>query len=106
MPRVNLSAEEILIPQVATPAAGSHLSVSLTPASVAAATSAYQNLTVAGLKAGTSIICMTNPIANSVSLVSARCTANDTLALQFANPTAGALTPTAGVYTFLLVKVA
>lgn len=106
MPRVSFPVEELLIPQVTTPAAGSHLSVSLTPASVAAATAAYQNLTVTGLKAGTAIVPLTDPIANSTALVSARCTTDNTLALQFVNPTAGPLTPTAGTYTFLLVKVA
>lgn len=106
MPRVSFPVEELLIPQVTTPAAGSHLAVSLTPAAVTAATAAYQNLTVTGLKAGTSIVPLTDPISNATALVSARCTTDNTLALQFVNPTAGSLTPTAGTYSFLLIKTA
>jgi hypothetical protein len=104
MSRVTTDTDNLLIPAVATPAGGSHISVTLTPAEVAAATAAYQNVTVAGLVAGTGVIPMQNPIANATALVSAKCATTGTLALQFVNPTAGALTPTTGTYTFLLVK--
>lgn len=106
MSRVTLSPDELLITQVSSPAAGSHISLTLTPASVAAATAAYQNFTVAGLVAGTGVIAMQNPIANATALTAARCTTANTLALQFTNPTAGALVPTTGTYTFMLVKAA
>ena len=104
MSRVTTDTDNLIIPSVATPAGGSYISVSLTPASVATITSAYQNITVAGLVAGTGVIPVQNPISNAVALTAARCVTNDTLALQFTNATAGALTPTAGVYTFLLLK--
>lgn len=101
-----LSVGQLTIPQVSSLAGGSLLAVSLTPAQVAAATAAYQNVSVAGVAAGDAILCVDDPISNSTSLVSARCTTSGTLALQFVNPTAGALTPTAGTYRFLVIKTA
>lgn len=106
MSRVTTDTDNLIIPAVNTPNAGSHLSVSLTPAAVAAATAAYQTFTIAGLRPGTAIVPLQDPIANATALVSARCTTANTLALQFVNPTAGELTPTTGTYSFLLIKTA
>ena len=102
----NLSTSRLAITSADSAIKSSMVSVSLTPASVAAATVAYQNLTVPGVAVGDNVIPVTDPIANSVSLTSARVASANTLALQFSNPTAGALSPTAGVYTFLVIPQA
>lgn len=102
----NLSAQELTMPTAAGPTAGSHLSLSLTPASVATVVTAYQNFTVAGLLTTDTIIPAGDPIANATAVTAARCTTAGTLAVQFVNPTAGALTPTAGTYKFLVIRSA
>jgi hypothetical protein len=99
-----ISPSEIRMPTVTTPAAGSLLSLSLTPASVAAIVTAKQTFTVAGLKVGDQVAILSNPITNAVALCQGEVSAADTLRLTFVNPTAGALTPTAGTYTFLVIK--
>lgn len=101
-----LSAHQLLMAQTTSPDDGSLIAVNLTPASVGAATAAYQNFTVNGLRAGDTVICVDNPISNAVAAVASRCTTANTLAVQFLNPTAGALTPTAGVYRFLVIRPA
>jgi hypothetical protein len=92
------------MPAVATPAAGSLLSLTLTPASVATVVAAKQTFTVAGLNVGDQVSILSNPIVNAVALVQAEVSAANTLRCMFVNPTAGALTPTAGTYTFLVIK--
>ena len=72
---------------------------SLTPASVAANTTAEQTFTVAGLSTGDKV--MVNSIAalgDGLSIAGVRVSATDTLAIRFANNTGGPLTPAAGVY--------
>lgn len=101
-----LSVSDLTIPLSDTAHKTSMVSVSLTPASVAAATAAYQSLTIPGVQVGDQVLCSTDPITNSTALVSARVTATNTVALQFLNPTAGALTPTAGTYVFLVIATA
>lgn len=98
-----LSVTELTMPQVDSAAKGGMVSLSLTPASVGAATSAYQNVTVPGVAVGDAVLCVTDPITNAVALASARVASANTVALSFVNPTAGALTPTAGVYVFLVI---
>ena len=84
---------------------GSIVSVSLTPVSVAAATTASQTLTsIPGVEITDIVIPVQNPIANAVALVGAKANAANSLSLTFCNPTAGALTPTSGTYTFLVFK--
>lgn len=99
-----LSAQELRMPAVSTPAAGSLLSLSLTPASVATIVAAKQTFTVPGLNVGDQVAILSNPITNAVALCQAEVSAANTLRLCFVNPTAGALTPTAGTYTFLVIK--
>lgn len=78
-------------------------SLSLTPASVAAATVASQNLTVPGVTTSDNfVLVLDTPITNAVAAVEAAVGSADTMAVRFVNPTAGALTPTAGTYTFLV----
>jgi hypothetical protein len=100
----DFSAQQIRMQAVSTPAAGSLLSLSLTPASVATVVAAKQTFTVAGLKVGDQVAILSNPITNAVALVQGEVSAADALRLMFVNPTAGALTPTAGTYSFLVIK--
>jgi len=101
-----LSVSDLVIPLSDSANKSSMVSVSLTPASVAAATAAYQTLTVPGVQVGDQIIGITDPITNAVALTGARVTAANTVAVQFLNPTAGALVPTAGAYVFLVLATA
>lgn len=78
-------------------------SASLTPAEVAAATIASQNLTVSGISTSDNfVVVLKTPITNATGIVDVTASATDTLAARFVNPTAGALTPTAGTYIFLV----
>lgn len=77
---------------------------SLTPTSVAAATVAQQTFSVPGL-AVEDIVVVNGPApGNATGIANVRVSATDTLAIAFVNPTAGALVPTAGVYTVLAVR--
>lgn len=70
-------------------------SVALSPASVAANTSAEQTFTVAGLKLG-DFVAVNKPTAQAgLGIVGCRASADNTLAITFANFTAGAIVPTA-----------
>ena len=86
-------------------AVSSLVSVSLTPASVGSATVASQTLTgVPGVELNDIVICVRNPIANATAITSCTPNAQNSLSVTFVNPTAGVLTPTAGTYTFLVIK--
>lgn len=76
----------------------------LTPSSVAAATVAEQTFTVAGLGLNDTVIL--NPPANATAtgIAGWRVSAANTLAIRFVNPTAGALTPAAGVFRVLAIE--
>jgi len=78
------------------------ISQTLTPVAVAAATCAEQTFTVPGLLTTDAVQVFWPGSATAVGLVGARVSAANTLALTFVNPTAGSLTPTAGVYRFLV----
>lgn len=73
----------------------------LTPASVAAATVAEQTFTVTGLTTADTVSVNCPSIANATGIAGVRVSAADTLAIRFVNPTAGALTPTSGVYRII-----
>ncbi len=73
----------------------------LTPANVAANTTAEQTFTVTGLTTGDTVAVAVPGLAAGVGLVGARVSAADTLALTFGNFTAGALPPAAGVYRII-----
>jgi hypothetical protein len=79
-------------------------SPSITPSSVGAATVAEQTFTVTGLTTADKVIVNPPAIANATGIAGARASAADTLAVRFVNPTAGALTPTAGVYTVIAFR--
>lgn len=77
---------------------------SLTPASVATIVVAEQTFTVTGLTTDDVVVVNPPAISTAVGLAGARVSAANTLAIRFVNPTAGALTPTAGVYTVLAFR--
>jgi hypothetical protein len=79
-------------------------SPSLTPASVATIVVAEQTFTVTGLTTADKVVVNPPSIANATGIAGARVSAADTLAIRFVNPTAGSLTPTAGVYTVLAFR--
>lgn len=76
----------------------------LTPTAVGAATSVEQTYTVTGL--ATTDTVTVNHAGHVAGLVigSARVSATDTLAITWANVTAGSLTPTSGTYRILAVR--
>jgi hypothetical protein len=76
----------------------------LTPASVGAATVAEQTFTVTGLTTADKVIVNAGAILNAVSIGNVRVSAANTLAVQFCNPTAGALTPTAVTWNILAFR--
>ena len=102
----NLSVSQLVMTPSAVARGASLVSLSLTPASVATVTSPTQNVTIPCVVPGDVIVPAGDPITNAVALTSARVASANTVALRFVNPTAGALTPTAGVYTFLVIKTA
>lgn len=78
--------------------------VSFTPASVAANTTAEQSVTVTGAKAGDHVSVSPPSITAGVTLTAARASADDTVQVTFANATAGALTPASGNYVFKVTR--
>lgn len=79
-------------------------SQTITPAEVAAATVAEQTFTVTGLTTADKVIVNPGAISNAIGVAGARVSAANTLAVRFVNPTAGALTPTAGTWTVVAVR--
>ena len=79
------------------------LKTTLSPASVANATSAEQTFTVQGLQVG-DVVAVTKPTTQAgLGIVNSRVSAANTLAIAFANTTAATITPTASeVYTIEL----
>jgi hypothetical protein len=74
------------------------IEASLTPSSVSTITAPAQTFTVPGLQVGDAV--NVNPPGQTagVTIGSVRVSAADTLSIQFVNPTAGSLTPTAGTH--------
>ena len=87
IPRGNISYDFIVAP-------------SITPVAVATVTCAEQNFTVQGLQVGDSVALSSNTAQTAgVGIVGARVSAANTLTVAFVNPTAGSVTPVAGIYT-------
>lgn len=82
------------------------MQAALTPAAVAANTSAEQTFTVTGLAVGDVVGVINKPTAQAgLGIVGCRVSAANTLAITFANFTAGSLTPTAAeVYAFKISR--
>lgn len=79
-------------------------SQTITAASVGAATVAEQTFTVTGLTTADKVFVNPAAIANATGVAGVRVSAADTLAVRFVNPTAGALTPTAGTWQIVAVR--
>lgn len=77
---------------------GTVYSETLTPASVAADTTAEQTFTVTGLVTGQGVIVNGPAPTAGTGIVNARVSAANTLALTFVNSTAAAVVPTSGTY--------
>lgn len=79
----------------------SKYSSTLTPASVAADTSAEQTFTVTGLTTSQVVVVNGPTPTAGTGIVNARVSAANTLALTFINSTAAAATPASGVYSLI-----
>lgn len=76
----------------------------LSPAAVAAGTTAEQIVAVTGLNAGDIVLGVNKPTAQAgLGIVGARVAATNELAITFANTTAAEITPTAGESYSLVV---
>lgn len=71
---------------------------SLTPASVAANTSAEQTFTVVGLRTTDFVYVSMPSLQAGIGVANARVSAKDTLAISFINSTAAGVVPVAGAY--------
>ena len=81
-------------------------SQTITPASVATIVCAEQTFTVTGLVAATDKVLYNPPATgNATSAAQVRVSADNTLAVMYCNPTAGALTPGAGTATIIAYRV-
>jgi hypothetical protein len=75
------------------------------PASVAAATTAEQTVTVPGLKLGDYVLDVSKPTNTvGVAIVNARVSAANTLTVVWMNATAGAVDPASETYTMLVFR--
>lgn len=80
--------------------------VTLSPALVAANTTAEQTFTVPGVLAADDVLSVSKPTAQAgLGIVGWRVSALNTVGITFSNNTAASITPTASQnYTFLLVR--
>lgn len=84
---------------------GSYIvSLTINPASVAAATSAEQTFTLPGLKLGDTVFVNKPTATAGVGIVGARVSAADTLALTFMNATAAPVDPVSEVYSVIILR--
>ncbi len=81
--------------------------ISLTPASVTNATAPVQNFAATGIGLLTTDVVVVTPPSTTAGVIqgAAYVSAADQLSIQFANPTAGALTPPAGTYYVTVFRV-
>lgn len=86
-------------------AVSSLVSVTLTPAIVATITSAPQTLTgIPGVEAADIVICVRHPNVTAAALTGVQANGANSISMYFTNPTIAGVTPTAGTYTFLVIK--
>lgn len=78
--------------------------VSLTPAEVATIVAPAQTFTVPGVKSGDTIIVAPPAQTAGVAITNAYASDDDEISIQFVNPTAGALTPAAGVHKVTVIR--
>ena len=83
----------------------SMLQVTLTPVSVAASTAAEQSFTILGLQINDFLDVNCNAAQTAgIGIGNARVSALNTMTLEFSNSTAGALTPTSGLYNINVTR--
>ena len=83
----------------------SQVSLTLTPASVAANTTANQNFTIPGLIASDMVVISDVPFGPAgVAPLYATASAANTLTVTYGNFTGVASTPTAGTHRFIVIK--
>jgi hypothetical protein len=82
-------------------------SITITPAASGAATSTAQTFATTGIGLLTTDVVIVTPPSQltGISLGQAFVSANDTLSIQFINPTAGSLTAPAGVYKVTVLRI-
>lgn len=82
------------------------VSVTLSPAQVAANTTAEQTFTVPGVNASDAVVAVSKPTAQAgLGIVGWRVSAANTVGVTFSNNTASPITPTASqVYAFVLAR--
>jgi hypothetical protein len=78
----------------------------LTSVAVATITTAEQSYTVNGLQVGDIVAAVNRPNNTpvGVGVVNARVSAANTLSLTWVNPTAGSVTPGAGVFSIIIAR--
>lgn len=81
-----------------------HVTISFTPASVNANTTVEQSITVPGVLPGDQVSISPPGITAGVALTGARVSAANTVAAQFANCTAGGLTPASGNHLITVTR--
>lgn len=80
-------------------------SEALTPASVAANTTAEQTFTVTGLATSDIVVVNKPSLDAGIGIANARVSATDTLAITYINATGGAIVPTSETYNILTVRL-
>lgn len=83
----------------------SMIDLTLTPASVAATSAPVQTFTVPGVNVLDSIIVNPPTALAGVTIGSTWVSAANTISIQFVNPTAGALVPSAGTYSITVLRL-
>lgn len=78
--------------------------VTFDPASIAANTTAEQDVTVTGVTTADKIIVNAPALTAGTGIVNVRAKAADTVAVMFSNSTAGAIDNASGSYTFLAIR--
>lgn len=81
------------------------LSAALTPAAVGAATCAEQSFTLSGIILGDCVVPIKPTAQAGLGIAGARCSATGTVNINFVNPTAAPITPTAAeTYLFAIIR--
>ena len=82
---------------------------SVTPVAAATIKAEEQDLTIPGVKVGDIVVAFKAPTAFyalNVGVGGMRVSAADTVSVKFVNPTAGSVTPSAGDWTFTVLRPA
>jgi len=80
------------------------VAVTWSPSQVATVTAPAQTVTVPGAKVGDVVIVTPPGQTAGVTIGSAYVSAANTVSVQFVNPTAGGVTPAAGIHKFTIIR--